>query len=77
MLKGISILMLPVTSLHGKYVTLVKTVNWVRKLSAYILANNILGVNFKDRNSFDDLKADTLVLPVNRVDQVSTSMHRM
>jgi cytochrome c oxidase subunit II len=28
--------------------------------------NNILGVNFKDRNSFDDLKADTLVLPVNR-----------
>src|ERR1700761_3740710 len=29
-------------------------------------ANNILGVNFKDRNSFDDLKADTLVLPVNR-----------
>jgi cytochrome c oxidase subunit 2 len=29
-------------------------------------ANNILGVNFKDRNAFDDLKADTLVLPVNR-----------
>ena len=29
-------------------------------------ANNILGVNFKDRNSFDDQKADTLVLPVNR-----------
>jgi len=28
--------------------------------------NNILGVNFKDRNSFDDQKADTLVLPVNR-----------
>ena len=28
--------------------------------------NNILGVNYKDRNSFDDLKADTLVLPVNR-----------
>ncbi|MBS1527982.1 MAG: cytochrome c oxidase subunit II [Bacteroidetes bacterium] len=29
-------------------------------------ANNLLGVDFKDRNSFDDLKADTLVLPVNR-----------
>jgi len=29
-------------------------------------ANNILGVDFKDRNSFDDLKADTLVMPVNR-----------
>ena len=29
-------------------------------------ANNVLGVNFKDRNSFDDQKADTLVLPVNR-----------
>jgi len=28
--------------------------------------NNILGVNFKDRNSFDDQKADTIVLPVNR-----------
>ena len=27
---------------------------------------NILGVDFKDRNSFDDLKADTLVLPVNK-----------
>jgi len=27
---------------------------------------NKLGVNFKDRNSFDDLSADTLVLPVNR-----------
>jgi cytochrome c oxidase subunit 2 len=31
----------------------------------YTSANN-LGVDFKDRNSFDDLKADTLVLPVNR-----------
>jgi cytochrome c oxidase subunit 2 len=29
-------------------------------------ANNVLGVNFKDRSSFDDLKADTLVIPVNR-----------
>jgi cytochrome c oxidase subunit 2 len=29
-------------------------------------ANNVLGVDFKDRNSFDDQKADTLVLPVNR-----------
>jgi cytochrome c oxidase subunit 2 len=27
---------------------------------------DILGVNFKDKNSYDDLKADTLVLPVNR-----------
>ena len=27
---------------------------------------NILGVNFKDRSSFDDLKADTMVLPVNK-----------
>lgn len=29
--------------------------------------NNILGVDFKDKNSFDDLKADTLVLPVNKL----------
>jgi len=29
-------------------------------------ANNNLGVDFKDKNSFDDLKADTLVLPVNQ-----------
>lgn len=27
--------------------------------------SNILGVDYKDRNSFDDIKADTLVLPVN------------
>jgi cytochrome c oxidase subunit 2 len=27
---------------------------------------NQLGVDFKDRNSFDDLKVDTIVLPVNR-----------
>ena len=29
--------------------------------------NNILGVDFKDPNSFDDLKADTLVVPVNKL----------
>lgn len=29
-------------------------------------ATNLLGVDFKDRNSFDDLKVDTMVLPVNR-----------
>jgi len=29
-------------------------------------ALNILGVDFTDKNSFDDLKADTLVLPVNK-----------
>ncbi|MDB5022755.1 MAG: cytochrome c oxidase subunit [Mucilaginibacter sp.] len=34
-------------------------------------ANNILGVNFKDRNSFDDQKADTLVLPVNRTIRIN------
>jgi len=34
-------------------------------------ANNILGVNFKDRNSFDDLKADTLVLPVNHTIRIN------
>ena len=28
-------------------------------------SSNILGIDYKDRNSFDDLKADTLVLPVN------------
>lgn len=28
-------------------------------------ASNVLGVDYKDRNSMDDLKADTLVLPVN------------
>ncbi|MBS7566122.1 cytochrome c oxidase subunit II [Mucilaginibacter sp. Bleaf8] len=34
----------------------------------YKLANgsNIVGVNFKDKHSFDDLKADTLMLPVNK-----------
>lgn len=35
--------------------------------------NNILGVNFKDRNSFDDQKADTIVLPVNR--EVRINIH--
>ncbi len=34
-------------------------------------ANNVLGVNFKDRNSFDDQKADTLVLPVNRTIRIN------
>ncbi|HTD98677.1 MAG TPA: cytochrome c oxidase subunit II [Mucilaginibacter sp.] len=34
--------------------------------SAFYSASNVLGVDFKDRNSFDDLKADTMVLPVNR-----------
>jgi len=29
-------------------------------------ASNNLGVDFKDKNSFDDQRADTLVLPVNR-----------
>jgi cytochrome c oxidase subunit 2 len=34
----------------------------------YTLVNglNVLGINFKDRNSLDDLRADTLVLPVNK-----------
>lgn len=31
-----------------------------------ISGTNVLGVNFKDRNSFDDLHADTIVLPVNK-----------
>ena len=30
-----------------------------------VTASNILGVDYKDRNSLDDIKADTLVLPVN------------
>jgi cytochrome c oxidase subunit 2 len=29
-------------------------------------ANNQLGIDFKDKNSFDDLRADTMYLPVNR-----------
>ncbi len=28
--------------------------------------NNKLGIDYKDKNSFDDLQADTLVLPVNK-----------
>ncbi|HEX3385346.1 MAG TPA: cytochrome c oxidase subunit II [Mucilaginibacter sp.] len=32
----------------------------------YYTANNNLGVNFQDKNSFDDQRADTLMLPVNR-----------
>ncbi|GAB2695477.1 cytochrome c oxidase subunit II [Mucilaginibacter koreensis] len=31
-----------------------------------ISGTNVLGVNFKDRNSFDDLRTDTIVLPVNK-----------
>src|SRR6201996_4477498 len=37
-----------------------------RKNYTLYTANNILGVDFKDKNSFDDLKADTMVLPVNK-----------
>jgi cytochrome c oxidase subunit 2 len=29
-------------------------------------ANNILGIDYKDKNSFDDLKADTMYLPVGK-----------
>ncbi|RKR81425.1 cytochrome c oxidase subunit 2 [Mucilaginibacter gracilis] len=36
-------------------------------------ASNILGVDFKDKNSFDDLHADTLVLPVNRAVRINIS----
>ena len=32
-----------------------------------VSGTNKLGIDFKDKNSFDDLQADTLVLPVNRV----------
>lgn len=31
-----------------------------------VSGSNVLGVDFKDRNSFDDLHADTIVLPVNK-----------
>jgi cytochrome c oxidase subunit 2 len=34
--------------------------------SLFYTASNQLGVDFKDRNSFDDLRVDTMVLPVNR-----------
>jgi len=37
-----------------------------RKNYTLTTANNPRGVDFKDKNSFDDLKADTLVLPVHR-----------
>jgi len=30
-----------------------------------VTGNNNLGIDYKDRNSYDDLRADTLVLPVN------------
>ena len=32
-----------------------------------VSANNLLGINYKDQNSFDDLRADTMYLPVNHV----------
>jgi len=38
-------------------------------------ASNILGVDYKDRNSFDDLQADTLVLPVNH--SVRINLHAL
>jgi len=31
-----------------------------------VTGDNKLGIDFKDRNSFDDLEADTMYLPVNR-----------
>jgi len=31
-----------------------------------VTGNNNLGIDYSDRNSFDDLRADTLVLPVNQ-----------
>lgn len=31
-----------------------------------VAGGNTMGVDFKDKNSFDDLKVDTLVVPVNR-----------
>jgi cytochrome c oxidase subunit 2 len=31
-----------------------------------VSGTNVLGIDYKDKNSFDDLRADTLVLPVNR-----------
>ena len=34
-------------------------------------ALNILGVDYTDKNSFDDLKADTLVLPVNKMIRIN------
>jgi cytochrome c oxidase subunit 2 len=32
-----------------------------------VTPNNRLGIDFKDKNSFDDLQADTMYLPVNHV----------
>lgn len=34
--------------------------------TAFYSSANYLGLDFKDKNSFDDLKADTLVMPVGR-----------
>ncbi len=31
-----------------------------------VSASNTMGVDFKDKNAFDDLKADTMVIPVNK-----------
>lgn len=31
-----------------------------------VTGNNLLGIDYKDRNSYDDLRADTMYLPVNR-----------
>lgn len=43
--------------------------------TAFYTAANYLGVDFKDRNSFDDLKADTLVMPVGR--SIRLNIHAM
>lgn len=40
-----------------------------------VTASNKLGVDYKDRNSFDDLQADTLVLPVNH--SVRINLHAL
>ncbi|MDB5112318.1 MAG: cytochrome c oxidase subunit [Mucilaginibacter sp.] len=37
-----------------------------RKNYTLIGGNNKLGIDYKDRNSFDDLAADTMVIPVNK-----------
>jgi cytochrome c oxidase subunit 2 len=37
-----------------------------KKHYTLVSANNKLGIDYKDKNSFDDLQADTLVLPVNK-----------
>ena len=37
-----------------------------KKNYTLVTGNNKLGIDYKDQNSFDDLKADTLVIPVNK-----------